>query len=378
MKTRNKCLKCIVITLFSAFFVLPAQSQVTIGSLSEPLEGTLLDLKETDESTGGANSHKGMIYPRVYLDDIYNLSPIIERSESNSENNPKYTGMTVYNVNTNAPFEKGLYVWNGTKWTGLRAEILAENGLSISPGKQTVELGGELNQETTINLEDKNLIFNHSSGNIGIGTSDPKAPLHIEATSDDPLILNDVKYITDDKNPVDDENSTYYEMRISSGGVVRKVHPVTISQNESFTYTIQSNTVVESGDASGNGGSEMKWSKGADNFDYIELPEDGAYVFSFRLYGTINPGYNSFYLSAFKNSTDPDDLVDIAEMILLNANAVRWVATYSINLTVAGKMNDRIYFKISELSAQYMDLKWELISNGEREANRTSMVFWKL
>jgi len=29
-------------------------------------------------------------------------------------------------------------------------------------------------------------------------------------------------------------------------------------------------------------------------------------------------------------------------------------------------MNDKICFKISELSAPFMDMKWELISNGEK------------
>ena len=379
MKKRNKCIKCIVISLFCAFFVLSAQSQVTIGSQSKPLKGTLLELKEKDESTGGVNSEKGMIYPRVHLVDIHNLFPIIERSESNPENNPKYTGMTVYNVNATSPFEKGLYVWDGTEWTELITEIHAENGLSMSPSRQIVELGGVLNQKTVINLENNDLIFKKLDGvgNIGIGTSDPKASLHIKTADEDPLILSDVKYITDEKNPVDDENSTYYEMRISSGGVVRKIPPVVINKNESFTYTIKGDMQIAQGDAAGDGGSVFKWRKGNDEFDYVELPEDGAYVFSFRLYGTLAKGYDSFYMSAFLNSTKKSDLADIVELVITNINSddLRGVATYSVNLTVGGKMNDKVYFKISELLP---NLKWRLIANGERAANRTSMVFWKL
>ena len=60
---------------FSAVFY--ATSQVTIGMIDQPLDGTLLDLKESNTSNGGANSQKGLMLPRVSLTDVNSLSPIL-------------------------------------------------------------------------------------------------------------------------------------------------------------------------------------------------------------------------------------------------------------------------------------------------------------
>jgi hypothetical protein len=112
----GKSIKIGFFALFLSFSVIfSATSQVTIGTLEQPLKGTLLDLKESKTSDGNANSQKGLMLPRVTLTDVYSLSPILSGEDlSNAKLKPDYTGLIVYNVNTNAPFEKGLYSWNGT------------------------------------------------------------------------------------------------------------------------------------------------------------------------------------------------------------------------------------------------------------------------
>ena len=157
-----------IILLSCVLFTLPLQSQVTIGSLSEPLKGSLLDLKELDESAGNFNATKGIIYPRVRLTNLNELYPMLTGSESGYPAlKPSYTGLTVYNVNTATPFEKGLYTWNGAKWIQMGATMRAKNGLSLS-GSDTIKLGGALEENTTINLDNKNLLI-ESSNNVQKG-----------------------------------------------------------------------------------------------------------------------------------------------------------------------------------------------------------------
>jgi len=295
-------------------------------------------------------------------------------------NADKGKGQQIFNLTTGL-----MEYWDGAKWVQMSSaagDIKVENGISLTGG--TLKLGGALNQKTTINLSNYNLIFNRTSGNIGIGTTTPKAPLHIAAPNDDPLILSDIKKTSDPKNEADAANVTYYDLKISDAGVIRKSEPIVIvdNPNESFTYNLRpaagSTVPIATGDASGNNGTQLNWSRGSANYDYVTLPEDGAYVFSFRFYGTLSAlisgsadGY-TYYLSAFKNGTATSNLFDIAELVIHRStyNA----ATYSINMTVAGKTGDKIYFKMASL----IGTPWTLVTGAATAANRTSMIFWRL
>ena len=179
----GKSIKFGIYALLICFCVIfSAQSQVTIGTLSQPLKGVLLDLKESDASNGDANSEKGLMLPRVTLTNTKSLSPILSGEDLNDATLiSNYAGLIVYNVSTAAPFEKGLYSWDGTQWN-LISPVSASNGLTLS--NDTVKLGGDLTQATTVNLNSNNLILDTSTGgNIGIGTSSPAATLDIAGTA---------------------------------------------------------------------------------------------------------------------------------------------------------------------------------------------------
>jgi hypothetical protein len=97
-------------------------AQVTIGSVVEPLPGSLLDVKEN--SNDSDNTTKGIMLPRVRLSDLNNLypmfgssgSPTSEYASKKSELDRKHTGLIVYNTNESGNLKKGVYCWDGTKW----------------------------------------------------------------------------------------------------------------------------------------------------------------------------------------------------------------------------------------------------------------------
>lgn len=122
----------IVITmLFLCYSYL--QAQVTLGSTEKPAEGALLDLKnKKPQPTENQliTADKALLYPRVQLVDIDDLTPLVVGASDTQKQ--QYTGTSVYNVTISGDFSdialgEGLYVWDGSQWDklGSTASVVA-------------------------------------------------------------------------------------------------------------------------------------------------------------------------------------------------------------------------------------------------------------
>jgi len=146
--------------------------------------------------------------------------------------------------------------------------------------------------------------------------------------------------------------------------------------NKIPTNTIQlmnmnSNMTTIFGKSDGTGGATF-------DFPTLTIPENGAYAFSFRLYGLINKLSETkptarcvYYISAWAGTT----LIDIAEINLF-AGFSEMGSNYTYSITLGGSFNenDIVTFKISHLTSN----TWTLVSGSNLAANRTSMIWWKL
>jgi hypothetical protein len=158
-------------------------AQVTIGTIEEPQKGALLQLKEIGNvSSDAKNANRGLGLPRVYLLSQTHLYPMFLSDPDNPSSLPKpdylsnkvnidgqHKGLMVYNVNNTTPFVEGLYVWNGQQWEA--ENLSATNGLNKT-SQGSIQLGGELNQNTTIGLGTNSynqLSFTKGSDTIRIG-----------------------------------------------------------------------------------------------------------------------------------------------------------------------------------------------------------------
>jgi uncharacterized protein (TIGR02145 family) len=103
-------------------------AQVTIGSGIEPVNGALLDLKETDKPDGTANATKGLLLPRVILTNPTDIT-VGDIAGVTATNKDAHIGLTVYNLGQcDGKFAKGVYTWTGTKWIQLtRNPVLTSN-----------------------------------------------------------------------------------------------------------------------------------------------------------------------------------------------------------------------------------------------------------
>lgn len=106
---------CILNWMLSASLI-SVNAQVTIGSLIDPKNGTLLDLKEYDDVTaqaGGRTTNKGVMLPRVALTT---LNSLVDITEADAATPLQYAGLAVYNVGTASTISTGLNIWDGTEW----------------------------------------------------------------------------------------------------------------------------------------------------------------------------------------------------------------------------------------------------------------------
>lgn len=133
MRTTIKIKYLIVLPIFLVF-ALSAGAQSSIGSGEEPLEGVLLQLKNIDNVTdGSAYATKGLLLPRMELQDINNLYPMFSSNGAGgytgavkTTEDPKHEGLMVYNLKEDTSptntLQKGVYVWTGSKWISLTEE----------------------------------------------------------------------------------------------------------------------------------------------------------------------------------------------------------------------------------------------------------------
>lgn len=93
-------------SLFSLFLLLPlaGKAQVTIGSTAAPDKAKLLQI----ESSGGLG------LPRVQLVSLTTLQPFITGTLS-TDDKKAHVGLMAYNIA--GTIAKGVYVWDGDKWT---------------------------------------------------------------------------------------------------------------------------------------------------------------------------------------------------------------------------------------------------------------------
>lgn len=105
-------------------------AQVTIGADKAPVEGAILQLKMDDNIS--ENSKKGLILPRVNLQDKNNLFPMFEADGndyklggivySKTDEDLKHIGLAIYNTNfclNQTGHSNGPYIWNGNQWQSL-------------------------------------------------------------------------------------------------------------------------------------------------------------------------------------------------------------------------------------------------------------------
>jgi len=94
----------------------------------------LLQLKDIDGVATGPNATKGLLMPRVLLEDPERLAPMY--SYADAANTPTatdlaiHTGLVVFNMNQclyRRGEDRGLYIWQQNTWTPLTEENLAEN-----------------------------------------------------------------------------------------------------------------------------------------------------------------------------------------------------------------------------------------------------------
>jgi hypothetical protein len=192
---------------------------------------------------------------------------------------------------------------------------------------------------------------------------------------------------------------------VSSGGAVRKVPAVNDNNtppSNTNIYTLNQSILPDKGGTGGNlgnQGSPLVWMKDGVTSQYITLPMDGAYMFSFFLNGAItnNLGMganqavgNTYYFSVFEYGKNYDTRIspsltnsplDIQEIVITVPGGSNQAYSYTANLTLKGTAGMRVWFKM----AAYVNQPWTLTgitgTDGKTVNDpsvRTSMTFWRL
>ena len=122
-----------------------AMAQVTIGSLEAPERAALLDIRSHAPDANNITSEEGgLLLPRVELEDLHSLAPLIAGGGSPAEK-LSHTGLVVYNVTDDDMIDllPGFYYWTGGEWAKMLTEITKKtlnkrNLVPATPASTTV------------------------------------------------------------------------------------------------------------------------------------------------------------------------------------------------------------------------------------------------
>ncbi|MDR2497499.1 MAG: hypothetical protein LBD21_10280 [Tannerellaceae bacterium] len=142
--------------LYLAALPVIAAAQVVVGSATDAGRAALLELKTQSADAANISSVSddanvtstkgGLVLPRVRLINPATLEPFIPASDPAWTSNAAkiretHTGLSVYNLTSDANFIPGVYSWNGTRWV-LVASPNVDAGSGISLNGDKFELGG--------------------------------------------------------------------------------------------------------------------------------------------------------------------------------------------------------------------------------------------
>ncbi|UYW02176.1 hypothetical protein K5I29_04540 [Flavobacterium agricola] len=126
-------------TLVALYWGIGAMAQVGINTTT-PDQSSILDI---------SSSNSGILIPQIYLTDLFDKSTI-------KNGNPKKS-LLIFNTNSTLKQGDGYYYWDGSMWvkmlnTGDAGAYTADNGITMK-GTEVV-LGGNINQDTNLNITD--------------------------------------------------------------------------------------------------------------------------------------------------------------------------------------------------------------------------------
>lgn len=125
--------------------------KATLGGAYKTPSGAAISIQtQTDtDPTGGVNSTKGFMLPRVRLESINNLSPLIA-SGGNSTEKAEHKGTVVYHVGGNG-IAADTYTWNGANWMKYISVLPTNSARIFYLTKNTIAGSASENDYSTMN-----------------------------------------------------------------------------------------------------------------------------------------------------------------------------------------------------------------------------------
>jgi hypothetical protein len=140
-----KNFKLSILFVFLTIASTNVKSQVVIGSPQlEPAKAMALEVKtqaaDANNVTASSLTPGGFGLPRVRLEGLNDLRPFIAindsywRDKATTKADKLHTGMMVYNMQDNATFKPGIYVWDGAQWVSQAAQAAPTNNVWLLDG----------------------------------------------------------------------------------------------------------------------------------------------------------------------------------------------------------------------------------------------------